>query len=158
MTPWARVRLGVALLGDALLAAAPLAAGCASGAGPAAEPPPSEASAPSARADLAAPVTLRTGAAVRAGEPDPLRVTFEAVEDDSRCPRSVVCVWAGDAAVRLRLDHASGTSVVTLHTALEPRHAAHGGYVVRLLRIAPERESEHTRPPWYEVTLELSRP
>ena len=139
------------LLAGALL----LAAGCASGTSPsAAEPVPTEDSA----AALNAPLTLRTGQSVRVGGPDPLRITFERVEADSRCPRAVVCVWAGDATVRLRLDHATGPADATLHTGLEPKQAAHAGYVVRLLRLAPDPPREGERPASYEATVEVMRP
>src|SRR5688500_566979 len=39
------------------------------------------------------------------------RISFTEI-NDSRCPKDVVCVWAGDAAVRLE----SGTEHVVLHT------------------------------------------
>jgi hypothetical protein len=149
-TPPATPRRAVLLAGALLLAA-----GCTSGSPTtSAEPLPAEESVETPTA----PVTLRTGQSVRVGGPDALRITFERVEDDSRCPRAVVCVWAGDAAVRLRLDHPLGQEVATLHTGLDPKQAAHAGYVVRLLRLAPELPREGARPAYYEATLEVSRP
>src|SRR5215510_7023643 len=45
-----------------------------------------------------------------------LRITFEAVTADSRCPSTAICVWQGDAAVALRLARDSRTVIDTLHT------------------------------------------
>jgi hypothetical protein len=131
-----------------------LAAGCAPAASATpAGPLPTE----TAERGAVEPVRLRTGQTVRVGAPDELRITFQRVEADSRCPRGVACVWVGDAAVRLLLAHASGQAVHTLHTGVEPRRATHGGWVVRLVRLAPEAE-QGVRPAYYEATLEVTRP
>lgn len=34
---------------------------------------------------------------------DGLAITFDAVRSDSRCPPSVVCIWAGEASVALTI-------------------------------------------------------
>ena len=38
-----------------------------------------------------------------------LRIKFAAVENDSRCPSDVTCVWAGNAAVQLQLSAGRGS-------------------------------------------------
>lgn len=53
-----------------------------------------------------------------------LSVRFEAVEQDSRCPIDVTCVWAGNALVRLRLQSAGCDTLLRLNTDLEPRAGA----------------------------------
>jgi hypothetical protein len=66
-----------------------------------------------------------------------LVLTFNARLSDSRCPADVVCVWMGDAAVRISAQ-AGRTSVDgELHTGLEPRSLSIGGYVVSLLGLTP---------------------
>src|SRR4029453_14195399 len=49
-----------------------------------------------------------------------LRIRFAAVENDSRCPADVMCVWAGNAAVRLQLGSGRGSNTVTLNTSSSP--------------------------------------
>src|SRR5213595_3393904 len=46
-----------------------------------------------------------------------LRITFTAVENDSRCPADVTCVWAGNAAVKLELSGLGKAKSVTLNTS-----------------------------------------
>ena len=68
--------------------------------------------APSAGCDASKPVQeseVRVAAVARLalGETatvDGVRVTFERVEEDSRCPDTAMCVWAGVALVDLALD------------------------------------------------------
>ena len=57
---------------------------------------------PAIRAALGVPFTLRMGES--ADVDDRLRLTALAVTEDSRCPINAVCVWAGDAAVAIRLE------------------------------------------------------
>jgi hypothetical protein len=66
-------------------------------------------------------------------------ITFTEVADDSRCPTNVTCVWAGDAAVTLRVQPAKGAAeVVTLHTGLaNGQSATAAGLRLRLERLEP---------------------
>lgn len=68
-----------------------------------------------------------------------LRVTFESVTADSRCPVDVTCVWEGDAVVVVSLRPASaGAAQHDLHTAGRyPSEAQEGDYRVRLADLAP---------------------
>jgi len=46
-----------------------------------------------------------------------LRITFEGVGEDSRCPTGVQCMWAGDAAATFTLETPPAAAVQrTLHT------------------------------------------
>ena len=48
----------------------------------------------------------------------PATITFVGVTSDSRCPRGVTCIWAGDAVVQLRLQPREGEAQpVVLHTS-----------------------------------------
>lgn len=86
-----------------------------------------------------------------------VRVAFLGVEEDSRCPVDVTCVWEGDAAVRLGLTAGSGpTHLHVLHTALEPEAVDFNGLRVTLVEVAPEpREGEPVPVDDYVVTLRL---
>jgi len=93
--------------------------------------------------------------------PEPLKITFEAVTADSRCPEGVQCAWAGDAVVKLMV--ATGTqSPVSyeLHTNTGyPTKVVHGAYQIRLVAVAPPtRPGVTIDPSAYVVTLLVTRP
>ena len=69
---------------------------------------------------------------------DRVRIAFDGVTEDSRCPHGVDCVWSGDAAASVRLS-APGTAAITadLHTHIEPRRVEYAGRVVLLLDVEP---------------------
>ena len=60
-------------------------------------------------------VTLRPGQ-VTAVASTPLRVTFERVASDSRCPANALCITSGDALVVLRVDADGRGAEVHLRT------------------------------------------
>lgn len=66
-----------------------------------------------------------------------LSVTFEAVEQDSRCPADVVCVSAGDAEARFRLRVGERVAGTTLHIHGEPKQVEYFGYRVALATVDP---------------------
>lgn len=67
-----------------------------------------------------------------------LRITFSAVTVESRCPKSVVCVWAGDAAILLEVRKGVETRTVELHTSPpQPRTGDAFGYRIELVDLEP---------------------
>lgn len=101
---------------------------------------------------------LRVGQTVRV-EGEPLHLRFDAVLEDSRCPGDVVCVWEGNARLRLLLGSAAPPSQpVELNTALEPRTASAPGYRVELERLEPQpRSSGPIAQRAYTAHLRVSR-
>jgi hypothetical protein len=89
-----------------------------------------------------------------------LRVTFESVSADSRCPVDVTCVWEGDAVVIVSVQ-ATGSARLQheLHTSGRyPTEADAGDYRVRLVEVAPvPRSGASPAPGDYRVTLLVSR-
>jgi hypothetical protein len=81
---------------------------------------------------------MKVGESITVGE---LRLTFRAVEGDSRCPTDVVCVWAGDAEIALKIEQAGKAAVAALHTTLEPKKTEWDGYTVALVGLTPDRKS-----------------
>jgi hypothetical protein len=72
-----------------------------------------------------------------------LRIEFEAVPEDSRCPPYAFCFWAGDALVELEVWEA-GTPEwrrrdLALHTnpSIGPAQAAYDIYALQLLELEP---------------------
>lgn len=103
-------------------------------------------------------IQLRIGESAVIGTDGP-RITFTAVEADSRCPINVTCVWAGDAQVRL---HATGPTTralpLELHTGVEPMAVDFAGFNIRLIGLAPERrDPDDVQPNDYSVRLAISR-
>lgn len=68
-----------------------------------------------------------------------LRVGFEGVPVDSRCPRGEQCVWAGDAIARVWLQQGAGPRQVReLHTAQGSMQTVRIlDHELRLLRLDP---------------------
>lgn len=95
--------------------------------------------------------TVRYGATVTiAGKP----VSFTDITE-SRCPKDVTCVWAGDAAVRLE---AGGESVV-LHTnaSAGPAEGKLAGLTITLVEVKPEPvTSSEPKKADYVVTIRTS--
>jgi hypothetical protein len=86
------------------------------------------------------PVTLHVGESALIGSPG-VTVRFVSVVADSRCPTRVECVWAGDGAVALEFTPAGGfTHADTVHTTIDPKSVAAGGWTVELTQLAPYPE------------------
>ena len=83
--------------------------------------------------------TLARGQSVSVANED-LRLTFRDVKGDSRCPKNVVCVWAGDAAIEVRATSGNETRDVELHTSQEPRSAEVFGHMLELALLEPYPE------------------
>lgn len=80
---------------------------------------------------------LRVGQEARVGG-TVLRIAFLAVTEDSRCPTQVMCIWAGNAAVRIGVAFGTGPTVpYVLNTFSDPHAAELGSYRVTLLRLDP---------------------
>ena len=116
-----------------------LLAGCS---GPA--PAPAAARAPAAQpvpeAAGTAGVPLGTefrlpegGTAVVAGEG--LAVTFSRLLTDSRCPRDVRCIWAGEVRIAVTLRQGGDAATIELGDTLPP--VGFRAYVVRLVAVEP---------------------
>lgn len=151
--PLRRRRARRLIVAGLLLAVAPLACG------PAGSPvqAPSEGPDPRTGMDGEMSLTLAPGQSVTLGEVDPLRVTFQRVVGDSRCPVGVQCVWAGEAEVELRVARAGADTVVTLHGVREPRRVEYGGHVILLAGVTPEPLQGGVDPAAYRATLVVDR-
>ncbi len=111
---------------------------------PSEQPTPSTVPVTSAHAKTEQTVRLSQNFDVRVNETvaidgESLRITFERVVEDSRCPTNTTCFWAGDAVVRVALLGANAErGTLNLHTLSET--AAQGSFQkfrVRLVQLAP---------------------
>jgi hypothetical protein len=107
-------------------------------------------------------VTLRPGQATAVAS-TPLRVTFDRVANDSRCPANALCITSGDALVVLRVDvDGRGASEVRLRTVGgttgENLAVDVAGYTLTLGGLQPYPMSSDPIPQGdYRVTLVVAR-
>jgi hypothetical protein len=68
-----------------------------------------------------------------------IHITLIKVENESRCPTNVQCVWQGDAEVTVGIstNALDLTAPVVLHTGIEPRSTVRNGYLFRLDSLTP---------------------
>lgn len=106
------------------------------------DPSPPE---PAREVALGQEFALRAADAVRVAGTD-LRVTFDRVTEDSRCPTNVNCVWAGNAVVRLdaRVGQAPRGPLDLHTTTADKRDATVDGYRVHLVGLTPARTEGQT--------------
>jgi hypothetical protein len=99
---------------------------------------------------------MRTGTIARVGTDD-LFIAFRGVRDDSRCPIDVVCVWAGDATVRIQAAVGrSGWTSFELHTGLDPQSVRFGNRTITLVAVEPARRADvPVDPDQYVITLRV---
>jgi hypothetical protein len=88
-----------------------------------------------------------------------LQLEFDSVAEDSRCPKGVTCVWAGNAKVLLKVKKDGGKPAnVELNTNINPKTSCYLGYELRLKKLKPYPESNATiKSSDYEVTLTLHK-
>jgi len=104
-------------------------------------------------ADLEAPFTLAPGAAV-AVKSTSLTVRFVSVTEDSRCPRDVTCVWAGEVKALFEVDDTKAKSKIELR---EGDSGAAGPHRLTLVSVEPKPVSTaRITPQDYRVTLKVS--
>lgn len=103
--------------------------------------------------------TLRVGESALL-EVEALRIGFQAVPTDSRCPKGENCIWEGDAIVRVWVQRGSGAKEEReLHTSeREPGAADFESWTIRLVALDPYPVSGRTiRQADYIATLRVTR-
>jgi hypothetical protein len=68
---------------------------------------------------------------------DGFSIEFTTVVSESRCPRNLTCVWAGDAVIQLTARSGGKSSVLELHTAGNGNVARYEGWSIRLDELEP---------------------
>lgn len=100
-------------------------------------------------AQLSEPFTLEVGEAVRV-EDAGLTFVFEKVTNDSRCPKDVTCIRAGEAIVHLSAASDTGPKAV-LELAVPPGGASPAAkfrdFLVTVLELDPQKESRKAVDP-----------
>src|SRR5262245_3929199 len=87
-------------------------------------------------------------------------VKFEGAFNDSRCPGDAICVWAGDATVRLTAATAGdATSSYELHTMVQKPLVQHRDLTIALEALSPYPFNSlgPIKPGDYRATLRITR-
>lgn len=96
---------------------------------------------------------------LRAGQtatlPNGLRLSFQAVRSDSRCPIDAICVSAGDAIIAIVLARSGETPESReLHTDRRASTLTTGGLTIALTELQPyPRSNRQTEPGDYVATF-----
>jgi len=86
-----------------------------------------------------------------------VRIRFEGVEGDSRCPADAICIQGGDAVVRILVLTAWQAQDYALHTG-DMRPVRHADLTIRLVELSPYPFSSRTiKPDEYRATLRVTR-
>ena len=109
----------------------------------------------SLQAELGAESTLAPQAvvAVKAG----IQVQFVSIVEDSRCPRDVTCVWAGEtkARVLVRIDKQTPTS----HDIVVGQPISIGAYRISVVAVQPHPVSAaKIKPNDYRAIIKVEKP
>jgi hypothetical protein len=112
-------------------------------------------------------VALDQEFALKIGEPiaiagADLTLRFDAVLEDSRCPKDALCVQAGQARIAAQAQQAgkaTATLELILNPALSANHATYEGYQVQLRKLDPYPETTDTKTAEdeYEATFVVTR-
>jgi hypothetical protein len=88
----------------------------------------------------------------------PLRVGFDGVEGDSRCPADAVCITGGDATVKIHVVDGSGRQIrYELHTG-DMKPVMHQAMTIALIALAPYPFSTApVDPKEYRATLKVTQ-
>ncbi|MDX6695772.1 MAG: hypothetical protein QOF02_3375 [Blastocatellia bacterium] len=97
-----------------------------------AEPPRKE-----KRAQLGQEFTLKVGEQVAIREAG-LTISFSTVAEDSRCPKGVDCIWAGNGRVVVQVSKGHRkAAAVELNTGIAPKEQRFQDYEIKLVSLNP---------------------
>lgn len=90
-----------------------------------------------------------------------LSVQFSSVQNESRCPTGVQCVWEGNAAISIEVSKKRKKSVraiLNTNTAIQPNELAYKNYRIKLLGLNPyPRIDEKIEPKDYEAVMIVTK-
>ncbi len=101
------------------------------------------------------PIIIAYGRAVSIPSGPALR--FAAVEEDSRCPAGVQCIWAGNARVRIDAIFDGETQKLRLNTTVDPKTGAAFGFTIELLDVMPGATAPSQAEPNYSVRISVKK-
>lgn len=111
------------------------------------------------QAEAADSVRVRVGQTIVV---ESIKVRFNAVESDSRCPMDAICVWQGDAVANFTVEQNCDCDTpafeLKLHTSLQPKSGTAYGFRLELLNLLPyPMASLPTKQDAYYAWIRLTR-
>lgn len=111
------------------------------------------------QAEAADSVRVRVGQTIVV---ESIKVRFNAVESDSRCPMDAICVWQGDAVTNFTVEQNCDCDTpafeLKLHTSLQPKSGTAYGFRLELLNLQPyPMASLPTKQDSYYAWIRLTR-
>lgn len=86
------------------------------------------------------------------------RITFRQVQNDSRCPTDVVCVWAGDATIEVTISRTGSPDDAKVLRLNPPNNeATSGDLVIRFVGLTPVPRTSDKTPRAYVAQLVVNR-
>jgi hypothetical protein len=88
-----------------------------------------------------------------------VRITFKQVQEDSRCPTDVTCVWAGDARIAITISrNGSSDDTRTLTLSAPSNEVRSGDLQIRFVGLTPvPRQADGNSPRAYVAQLVVNR-
>ena len=90
-----------------------------------------------------------------------LSVQFSSVQNESRCPTGVQCVWEGNAAISIEVSKKrkkAEQAILNTNTAIQPNEFAYKKYRIKLLRLNPyPRIDEKIEAKDYEAVMIVTK-
>jgi hypothetical protein len=104
--------------------------------------------------------TIKAGQQV-AIKSEKLSVQFSSVQNESRCPTGVQCVWEGNAAISIEVSKKrkkAEQAILNTNTAIQPNELAYKKYRIKLLGLNPyPRIDEKIEPKDYEAVMIVTK-
>ncbi len=88
-----------------------------------------------------------------------LVIGFNSVDEDSRCPEGVDCIWAGNAKITVKATKSDSETVsAQLNTTTEPKEVDYKQYRITLVKLDPRPKAETiTSKGYYIATLLIAK-
>jgi hypothetical protein len=87
-----------------------------------------------------------------------LRIGFDSVIEDSRCPKGVDCIWAGQGKIRIKLSKTNKKPASVELSTQQPNSISYLGYRITLVGLSPYPKAGGTiNKKAYVATLVVSK-
>ena len=87
-----------------------------------------------------------------------ITIAFLGVDSDSRCPLGAMCVWAGDAAVKVNVADGQKQQQFIMHSYLQPDSFSSDSYTIKLYSLRPyPKIGMQIKPEDYIAWLKVKR-
>jgi hypothetical protein len=87
-----------------------------------------------------------------------IRIRFDQMVEDSRCPIGTECIWAGNAKVKITLKKGRRSQTFELNSGVSPTVVKYAGYDIKLADLTPKPAANvRINPEKYVATFEVTK-